>query len=107
MAYFKPCNWIDVSPSSGGTVNIAIADAGTTVNVIVNNTVLLAALTFVFPITGVSDGQIVKISGRSTITLVTMNVESGGFVWGALTGMTNAGTGIYQFRASNNTWYRF
>jgi hypothetical protein len=107
MAYFKPCNWIDISPSSGGTVNIAIADAGTTVNVIVNNSALLAALTFVFPITGVADGQIVKISAKSAITLVTMNVEAGGALLGALTGLLGGGSGIYQFRASNSTWYKF
>lgn len=107
MAYFKACNWVHLSPTSGGMVNIPIADSGTTVNVIIDNPTLLAALTFVFPITGVVDGQIVKISAQSAITLVSMNVESGGVLWGALGGLLGGGSGIYQYELANKRWYKF
>lgn len=107
MAYSKPVIWAKLSPSSGDTVNIPIADPGTTVNVIIKNPSLLALLNFSFPISNVPDGQVVKIAARSAITLVTMNVESGGVIWGALSGLLGGGSGIYQFDLADKTWYKF
>jgi len=107
MAYFKPVMWVDVVPVTGGTVNVPITDAGTPVNVCLNHTALIAALTIAFPVTGVQDGQIVKIASKSAVLAVTMNVESGGFLQGLLTALVGAGEGIYQFRKDNATWYKF
>lgn len=107
MAYSKPCTWTDITPTSGQTINIPIVDAGTTSNVCMNNPVLILALTIVFPVTGVQDGQLVKIASQGGVTALTMNVESGGVIQGLLTSLLGAGNGIYQFRASNKTWYKF
>jgi hypothetical protein len=107
QSYSKPCTWSYFTPTSGSTINIPIVDAGSTSNVIIKNSGLLAVLTFVFPITGVQDGQIVKISAQNSITLVTMNVETGGSVWGALGGLLGGGSGVYQFDGTNKVWIKF
>jgi hypothetical protein len=107
MSYSKSAIWFDFNEPIPATINIPISDADTPVEVIVNNNSLLAAVTFVFPVTNVQDGQTVKISAKSTITLVSMNVETGGAIWGALTSLLGGGSGTFKFRASNKTWYKF
>lgn len=107
MASFKPCVWVHIVPTSGQTVNVPIADGGTTVNLCLDHTSLILALTIVLPITGVQDGQIVKIASKSAITGVTVNAETGGLVQGLLTSLLGSGNGIYQFEKSTNQWYKF
>lgn len=105
--FTKGAMWTDFTPNSGDTINVPVSDAGTPMNVCINNAGLLAALTLVFPITGVQDGQIVKVAAKSAITLLTTNVESGGLLQGLLASLLAGGNGIYQYRLSNKTWYKF
>lgn len=109
MAYSKGVIWRDIdSPTSGMTVNVPVtaADAGTPVNVCINNSTLLLAITLVFPITGVQDGQSARILPQNAITTVTTNVETGGLIQGLLTTLLGGGSGIYQFRADKKLWYK-
>jgi hypothetical protein len=111
MAYSKGAIWADVTnPTSGMTINVPVpqsGDAGTPLNLCINNAGLLLALTIAFPITGVADGQIVKITSQNAITAVTTTVQTGGILQGLLSSLLGGGSGIYQFRASNSTWYKF
>lgn len=107
MAYSKGATWVDFSPTSGSTVTVPVSDAGTPMNVCINNGGILLALTISFPVTGVQDGQIVKIAAMSNITVLTLSVESGGVLQGLLSSLLGGGTGIYQYRLSNKTWYKF
>lgn len=99
--------WADFTPKSGDTVVIPVADAGTTVNVNLNHTALIAALTLQFPVSNVADGQVVMLYSKSPVTLLTMNAETGGALVGLLSALIANATGVYKFRASNKTWYKY
>lgn len=76
-------------------------------NCILNSGGAVLGLTVTLPITGTQDGQIIKLSTNSAITGLVVNAETGGFIQGVLTSLLGGGDGIFQFRKSNNTWYKF
>lgn len=107
MAFFRSSIWVDFAPASGSTIAIPYADSGTTVNAIISGTVALALLTITLPVTNVQDGQLIKIASNVGILGLTINAETGGLVNTLLTSLLAGGNGIYQFRKSNSTWYKF
>lgn len=107
MAYAKPVVWADFNVSSGGSVAPTLTDNGTTMNVIINSAGAILGLTITLPVNATQDGQIIKISTNSAITGLVVNAETGGLIQGVLTSLIGGGDGIYQFRASNKTWYKF
>lgn len=107
MAYSKAVVWADFAVTSGGTVSPTITDSLTTMNVILNGTLAIVGLTLTLPVTNTQDGQIIKVSTNVAITGLVVNAETGGFIQGLLTSLLGGGDGIYQFRKSNNTWYKF
>lgn len=105
MADWSSSIWVDVTPTSGSTVNVPISDARTPIRLCLNNSGLLAAVTLNWPITA-QDGQLVAISAKAAITLVT-NTVTGGSIQGGPVGLGIGGNGIYVWRLANLTWYKF
>lgn len=105
MADWPSAVWVDATPTTGSTVNITVGDARVPVRLCVNNTGLLAALTFSWPITGVLDGQVVAINCQSIVTLIAHTPSAN--VRGGLSSAVAGGNGIYVFRAATSTWYKF
>lgn len=102
MAHFPGAMFVDFAPTTGQTITVPTADSGTPVVMVISGAGLLASLIIAFPASA-PDGQLVGITSKNIITLVTIT----GTVQGTLTNLVaNGAGGIYKFRLSNATWYR-
>lgn len=106
MADWAASQWVDFSPATGGTVVIPSSDARTPIRVCLNQAGLLAALTLSWPVTGVMDGQLIAVNSNAIVTLLT-HVVTGGTMRGGGGALLAGPNGIYCFRQSNSTWYKF
>lgn len=105
MAFFKGAVWVDITPTSGGSITVPTSDACTPLILCLNHTVSLLSLSITWPTVGVEDGQVICIASLSTITNLSHSI-TGGYIQGTLTTVLGGGSGIYRFRKSNTTWYK-
>lgn len=107
MADSPAAIWVDVTPTAGGTVNVPFGDPRVDINLCINNSALLTSLTLYWPVAGVGDGQAILINCASAVTLVSHTAGPGGSMRGGTSAFVGGSNGIYKFRLSNKTWYKF
>jgi len=104
MAFNRGATWAtDVTPATGDTIQVPVADGITVTCLAINNAGLLASVTLSFPVAGVQDCQAVELYWKNPVTLIG---SIGATVQGLITTLTTGGVTKYRFRASNSTWYR-
>lgn len=106
MADWAAAQWVDATPTVGGSISVPVSDARTPIRLSLNNGTLIGTTTLVWPVTNVMDGQLVAISAKASISILANSVPGGAMQGGAIAILAGA-NGIYCFRQSNLTWYKF
>jgi hypothetical protein len=98
------------APDSG--IQLATPTTGTSVTIdnattalILKHTATIATLTIVLPASPVN-GQIVKISTRSTVTTLTLNANTGQTRYGAPTTIAATSPVAFIYETATLSWYR-
>ena len=89
------------TPATGNSITLA----STNVVLILKHTATIATLTIVLP-AAPSNGQILRICTRSTVTTLTLSANTGQTRYGAPTGITSSSETAFIYEAATLSWYR-
>ena len=89
------------TPATGDSITIT----NTTSVLILKHTATIATLTIVLP-AAPSNGQIVHVCTRSTVTTLTLNANTGQTRYGAPNGITSSTQIGFIYEAATLSWYR-
>ena len=89
------------TPATGDSITIT----NTTSVLILKHTATIATLTIVLP-AAPSNGQIVHVCTRSTVTTLTLSANTGQTRYGAPNGITSSSQTAFIYEAATLSWYR-
>ena len=89
------------TPATGNSITLA----STNVVLILKHTATIATLTIVLP-AAPSNGQILRICTRSTVTTLTLSANTGQTCYGAPSTITPTSQTAFIYEAATLSWYR-